>query len=133
VKLARKYKLPESTDIVYHNSSWNNSGNYFYKMYQNENPESEIDIKDFTYPGPLPHSKETSVVMIIDGIEAASRSLKEKTHESLKELIENMVEQKIKSGQLQNAELTFRDISILKATLLDELINVYHARIAYPK
>jgi hypothetical protein len=133
VKLARKYKLPEvliSFITTHHGTT---QANYFYKMYQNENPESEIDIKDFTYPGPLPHSKETSVVMIIDGIEAASRSLKEKTHESLKELIENMVEQKIKSGQLQNAELTFRDISILKATLLDELINVYHARIAYPK
>jgi membrane-associated HD superfamily phosphohydrolase len=102
-------------------------------MYQNENPEKEIDKSIFTYPGPLPQDKETAVLMLIDGIEAASRSLNEKTVEKIRELIDNMVEQKIRSNQLINADLTFRDISILKSTLLEKLVNIYHVRIEYPK
>jgi hypothetical protein len=71
--------------------------------------------------------------MLTDGIEAAARSLKEKSVEKLREMIDNMVEQKIRSGQLIDADLTFRDITILKNTLLEKLTNIYHARIEYPK
>jgi putative nucleotidyltransferase with HDIG domain len=133
VRLARKYRLPEvliSFITTHHGTT---QANYFYKMYQNENPEKEIDKSIFTYPGPLPQDKETAVLMLIDGIEAASRSLNEKTVEKIRELIDNMVEQKIRSNQLINADLTFRDISILKSTLLEKLVNIYHVRIEYPK
>lgn len=133
VQLARKYKLPEilvSFITTHHGTS---QANYFYKMYQNENPEVKIDPEKFSYPGPLPFSKETAVLMLTDGIEAATRSLKEKSVEKLRELIDNMVEQKIRTGQLMDADLTFRDITILKNTLLEKLINIYHARIEYPK
>jgi membrane-associated HD superfamily phosphohydrolase len=71
--------------------------------------------------------------MIIDGIEAASRSLKEKTMENLNELINKMVDQKIRDRQLEQSDLTFRDITIIKETLLNKLINIYHVRIEYPK
>ena len=87
----------------------------------------------FTYPGPLPQNKETAVLMLIDGIEAATRSLSEKSVENIRHLIDEMVEQKIKNNQLVNADLTFRDINILKITLLEKLTNIYHARIQYPK
>ena len=87
----------------------------------------------FVYPGPLPRTKEAAVVMIVDGIEAASRSLKEKTVDNLKELIQKMVDQKIRDHQLRESELTFRDITIIKKTLLDKLVNIYHVRIEYPK
>ena len=92
-----------------------------------------MDEKSFIYPGPLPRTKEAAVVMIIDGIEAASRSLKEKTMENLKELINKMVDQKIRDRQLEQSDLTFRDITIIKETLLNKLINIYHVRIEYPK
>ena len=133
IQLARKYKLPEvliSFIATHHGTS---QANYFYRMYQNENPGKEIDNKLFTYPGPLPQNKETAIVMLIDGIEAASRSLKDKSFDAIRVLIETMVEQKIRSNQLINSDLTFKDISILKSTLLEKLVNIYHARIEYPQ
>jgi putative nucleotidyltransferase with HDIG domain len=133
VKLAQKYRLPEvliSFITTHHGTT---QTNYFFKMYQNENPEKDVDPKMFTYPGPLPQNKETAVLMLIDGIEAATRSLKEKSVGNIREMIENMVEQKIRSNQLINADLTFKDISILKSTLLEKLTNIYHVRIEYPK
>ena len=133
VKLARKYGLPEiliSFITTHHGTT---QANYFYRMYQNENPGKVIDRNIFTYPGPLPQNKETAVLMLIDGIEAASRSLMEKSVDNIRDLIESMVEQKIRSNQLIDADLTFKDISILKSTLLEKLVNIYHVRIEYPK
>jgi putative nucleotidyltransferase with HDIG domain len=133
IKLAHKYGLPEiliSFIATHHGTT---QATYFYRMYQNENPGKEVDRSAFTYPGPLPQNKETAVLMLIDGIEAASRSLKDKSVDNIHDLIDSMVEQKIRSGQLIDADLTFKDISILKNTLLEKLVNIYHVRIEYPK
>lgn len=133
VQLARKYKLPEvliSFITTHHGTS---QANYFYRMFQKENPGMMVDPEKFSYPGPLPFSKETAVLMLTDGIEATARSLKEKSVEALRKMIDEMVEQKIRSGQLINADLTFRDITVLKETLLEKLVNIYHVRIEYPK
>jgi len=133
IKLARKHGLPEiliSFIATHHGTT---QTDYFYKMYQIENPKENVDRNMFTYPGPLPQNKETAVLMLIDGIEAATRSLKEKSVDNIREVIEKMVEQKIQSNQLINADLTLREISILKATLLEKLVNIYHVRIEYPK
>ena len=133
VKLARKYGLPEiliSFITTHHGTT---QTDYFYKMYQIENPKEDVDRNMFTYPGPLPQNKETAVLMLIDGIEAATRSLKEKSVDNIREVIEKMVEQKIRANQLTDADLTFREISLLKATLLEKLVNIYHVRIEYPK
>ena len=133
VKLAHKYRLPEILIAFITTHHGTTQTDYFYKTYKNENPEINVDPKMFTYPGPLPQNKETAVLMLIDGIEAATRSLKEKSVDNIRNLIERMVEQKIQSNQLINADLTFRDINILKITLLEKLINIYHVRIEYPK
>ncbi len=133
VRLAKKYRLPEvliSFITTHHGTT---QANYFYKMYQIENPDEKVDAQSFTYPGPLPQDKETAVLMLTDGIEAAARSLKEKSVDTIRDMIESMVEQKIAKNQLQNADLTFREISILKSTLLEKLVNIYHVRIEYPK
>jgi len=132
-QLAQKYKLPEVLISFIKTHHGTSQTNYFYKMYRNENPGIEIDINKFTYHGELPQSRETAVVMIIDGIEAAARSLKEKTIDSFRNLIETMVEQKIKSNQLIHADLTLQQISIMKSTLLEKLVNIYHVRIEYPE
>ncbi|MCL1821976.1 MAG: transmembrane HD family protein, partial [Prolixibacteraceae bacterium] len=105
---------------------------YFYLKYKQENPDEELDITDFSYPGPLPHSREASVVMLIDGIEAASRSMKEKTDQSLKKLIDEMIDAKLNDKQLVNSELTLSDITKIKGILLKKLISNYHVRIEYP-
>ncbi|HET6560069.1 MAG TPA: HDIG domain-containing protein [Prolixibacteraceae bacterium] len=133
VKLAQKYRLPEvliSFITTHHGTT---QTDYFYKNYKKENPDLDVDPKMFTYPGPLPQNKETAVLMLIDGIEAATRSLSEKSVENIRTLIDEMVDQKIKTNQLINADLTFREINILKITLLEKLTNIYHARIQYPK
>lgn len=133
VKLAQKYRLPEILIAFITTHHGTTQTDYFYKNYKKENPDMEVDPKMFTYPGPLPQNKETAVLMLIDGIEAATRSLTEKSVENIRNLIEEMVEHKIKNNQLINADLTFRDINILKITLLEKLTNIYHARIQYPK
>ena len=132
VKVARRHKLPEILIDFISSHHGTTQAKYFYTMYKNEHPEEEVDAKEFTYPGPPPKSKETSVVMLTDGVEAAARALKEKTRESLHQLIEKMVEDKLTSGQLDNAELTLREIRIFKETALEKLMNIYHVRIEYP-
>ncbi len=133
VKLAKKNNLPEMLIDFISSHHGTTQAKYFYTLYQKENPDAEIDSKDFTYPGPEPRSKETAVVMLTDGIEAASRALKDKTYESLKGLIENMVAQKLEAGQLDNANLTLNEIRIFKETILEKLMNIYHIRIEYPE
>ena len=133
VKLARRNKLPEVLIDFITSHHGTMQAKYFYTLYKNEHPEVVADPSDFTYPGPRPKSKETSVVMIIDGIEAATRSLKEKTPVTIREVVDKMVQQKLDDGQLDNAELTLRDIKIIKDTLVEKLMNIYHVRIEYPK
>lgn len=131
-RLAKKHKLPQiliDFILTHHGTT---QATYFYKMYQKENPGTNVNADDFSYPGPIPTNKECAVVMLTDGIEAAARALQDKTYANLKELISNMVEKKIQDEQLINADLTFREISILKETLLEKLKNIYHLRIEYP-
>ena len=133
VQLARKYKLPEvliSFITTHHGTT---QSNYFYKKYQIENPGIEVDTTLFSYPGPLPHNKEMAVLMLTDGIEATAHSLKEKSAATFREMIDYLVDQKIKSNQLIDADLTLREITILKSTLLEKLVSIYHIRIEYPK
>lgn len=133
VKLARRHKLPEVLINFITTHHGTTKAKFFYTLYKNEHPNEMIDPVEFSYPGPRPYNKETSVVMLIDGIEAATRSLKEKTPANIRELINRMVSEKLDEGQLDDAELTMRDIRILKETLFEKLMNVYHVRIEYPK
>jgi cyclic-di-AMP phosphodiesterase PgpH len=133
VKLARRHKLPEAlTEFIatHHGTS---KAQYFYVKHQEENPNTKVNEEMFVYPGPLPRTKEAAVVMIIDGIEAASRALKEKTLDNLRDLVNTMIDQKIKDKQLEQCDLTFRDVKTIKETLLNKLTNIYHVRIEYPK
>jgi len=133
VKMAQKYKLPEPIIEFIATHHGTTKANYFFLKHRHDNPDKSTDSDQFIYPGPLPKSKEASVVMLIDGIEAASRSLKDKTYDSLRELINRMIDEKIKLNQLDSSLLTFIDINIIKETLLNKLINIYHVRIEYPK
>jgi putative nucleotidyltransferase with HDIG domain len=133
VKMAQKHKLPTPIIEFIATHHGTTKANYFYIKHQQEHPEEPLNEQAFIYPGPLPRSKEAAVVMLVDGIEAASRSMKEKTRENLKELIDNMIDKKIADRQLDDSALTFKDINTIKATLLIKLITIYHIRIEYPK
>ncbi len=133
IRLARKNNLPEKLIEFIATHHGTTKAKYFYLKQQEDFPNQQVEKDAFSYPGPLPTSKEAAVVMLVDGIEAASRSMKDKTEENLRELVNNMVNQKVNEHQLDNSKLTFRDINNIKNILVNKLINIYHVRIAYPK
>ena len=105
---------------------------YFYNSFKNQYPDREIDESAFTYPGPNPFSKETAVLMMADSVEAASRSLKEHTEESIRQLVDKIVDGQIADGLLKSAPLTFRDVETVKDVFVDKLKTMFHTRISYP-
>lgn len=132
VKLAYKYKLPESIiDFIrtHHGSS---KTRFFYNKQKMEKPELPIDENMFTYKGPRPFSRETAVVMMVDSVEAASRSLKDYSEKSISNLVDNIIDDQIKEEQFSNSNITFRDLTIIKQVLKLKLQAIYHTRIEYP-
>ena len=130
VELGRKHKLPEQVIEFIKTHHGTTKTAYFFS--KNGGPQGETDEK-FTYPGPLPSTRETAVVMLADSIEAASRSLVDKSSENFKKIIDIVFNQKIEAGQLNEAPLTFKDITLLKEVFLEKLQNIYHVRVAYPQ
>jgi cyclic-di-AMP phosphodiesterase PgpH len=130
IELARKHKIPEQIiDFIRTHHGTTKTSYYYNKL--NNIKNGPIDEKKFTYPGPLPSSRETAVLMLADSIEAASRSLEAKTSDNFKELIDSVFKQKIEAGQLDYAPLTFKDITLLKEVFLEKLLNIYHVRVSY--
>ena len=132
VELARKHKIPEQIiDFIKTHHGTTKTGYFF--IQSNKKAGKATDESRFTYPGPVPSTRETVVVMLADSIEAASRSLDKKDTISLKKLIDNIFRQKTEAGQLDYAPLTFNDITLLKEIFLEKLLNIYHVRITYPQ
>ncbi len=133
IKIAKKHKLPQS--IIDFIETHHGAGKvmYFYTSFKNKYPDKEIDEDKFTYPGPDPFSKETAVLMMADSVEAASRSLKEKTSETIRELIDKIIDRQVNANRFANVDITFKDINQIKDIFTDALINIYHARIEYPE
>jgi putative nucleotidyltransferase with HDIG domain len=131
VELARKHKLPDQIiDFIRTHHGTTKTAFFFSK---NGNGSNGSDERKFTYPGPLPFTRETAVVMLADSVEAASRSLVVKSSENFSKIIDLVFSQKIEAGQLNDAPLTFKDINLLKEVFLEKLQNIYHVRVAYPQ
>ena len=105
---------------------------YFYITYKNEHPNEETDDSLFTYPGPKPSTKEQAILMLADCVEAASHSLKEYTEENINKLVDNIVEGKLRDGELTMSPITFLDIHTIKEVFKKRLMAIYHTRISYP-
>jgi len=133
VEIGKKHNLPEKIIDFIRTHHGTSTVQYFYRSFINANPDKEVDISEFTYPGPKPSSKENAVMMMADSVEAASRTLKIYTPESIHELVENIVEHQAKEDQFSEADLTFGDISIIKEIFENRLSNIYHSRIEYPE
>ncbi len=130
VELAHQHKIPEQIiDFIGTHHGTTKTGYYYIQL--NKKSKDEIDEARFTYPGPVPATRETAVVMLADSIEAASRSLDKKNNENFVKLIDHIFKLKIEAGQLDYAPLTFRDITLLKEIFLEKLHNIYHVRITY--
>jgi putative nucleotidyltransferase with HDIG domain len=131
IEIAKKYNLPDRViDFIrtHHGTS------LVYYFYMKEKAVNEnLDIKDFSYPGPTPFSKETAILMMCDSLEAASKSLKEPTSTKINEFVENIINKQMESGQFLNADITFKEIQSIKKVLKNKLANIYHLRIEYPE
>ena len=86
----------------------------------------------FRYPGPRPYSRETAVVMIVDTVEAACRSMKEHTKEATDKTVDRLIDGKIAAGQLDNCQLSYGDIARIRAMLKAKMMSIYHVRVEYP-
>jgi cyclic-di-AMP phosphodiesterase PgpH len=133
VELARKHKLPEKLIDFIRTHHGTGKVQYFYRSYIKKFPNKDIDISKFSYPGPKPMSKETAVLMMADSVEAASRSLTDYTDKTIDNLVETIINNQINDGQFDNAEVTFKDVTTIKAIFKDKIANIYHARIKYPE
>jgi putative nucleotidyltransferase with HDIG domain len=131
IEIARKYNIPDrvidfirthhGTSLVY----------YFYEK------DSKLEVKpnkeDYMYSGPKPFSKETAIVMMCDGVEAASKSLKNPDFNKINDFVNMIIGRQISSDQFINANITFKEIEIIKKVLINKLINIFHIRIEYPQ
>lgn len=133
IKIAKKYNLPQQ--IIDFIATHHGEGvtRFFYNSYKNEHPDEEVDILDFSYPGPNPFSKETGILMMADTVEAASRSLPEYTDASIAGLVDKLIDGQVRDGLLKNTPLTFKDIDTAKGIFKDKLKTIYHSRIVYPE
>ena len=133
LELAKEYDIPKvvSDMIVQHHGT--TLVKYFYYTLKNssENPD-EIREEDFRYPGPKPQSKEAAIIMMADSVEAAVRSIQEPTFEKIEDMVNNIVKDKMNSNQLNECDLTFRELEVIKACFLRVLKGIYHHRIEYP-
>lgn len=132
IELAKKHNLPDKLIDFIRTHHGTNLVYYFYKKEEEYNPNS-TDINKFRYPGPIPFSKETAVVMICDACEAASKSLKEPTAKSLDIFVDKIVKNQMENAQFQNADITFREIERVKKVVKKKLKNIHHLRIEYPE
>ncbi len=132
LRLAREENLPEIVlDFIAEHHGTQLIG-YFHSRAKDEFGEDNVNESDFRYPGPKPQSKETAIAMMADSIESATRVLQEPTPERVRSLVDGIVEGKREDGQLDEAPLTLREITVLKDTFVKVLSGIYHHRIDYP-
>jgi cyclic-di-AMP phosphodiesterase PgpH len=132
IEIARKNRLPEQIIDFIRTHHGTTTVQFFYRTQKKQNPESDIDVSKFTYPGPIPFSKEMALVMLADSVEAASRSLRELTHDSINDLVDNIVYYQMINEQYNNSNITYKDIGIIKGIFKRKLMNIYHVRVEYP-
>jgi len=133
--LARKHRLPQSFIDIIREHHGTTLVFYFYhkQLQQVENEEETVDEKLFRYPGPKPHTKESAIIMMADTVEAASRSLDEITEEALTKMVDKLVKEKADDNQLDECQLTFEELGVVKKTLVKTLSITGHLRVKYPE
>lgn len=133
LKLADKYHLPAAVKAFISTHHGRSKAMYFYITWMNAHPGEKPDEEAFTYPGPNPSTREQAILMMADSVEAASRSLKEYNEESIKKLVNSIIDGKVKDGYLMNCPITFADITATKQVFIENLKTIYHSRISYPE
>lgn len=134
IAMARQYRLPQAVVDVIPQHHGTRRIHYFYDkaLAQHDPEKGELHESDYRYPGPKPRTREAAIIMLADGVEAGSRVLKDPSHQRLSGLIEEMVERVVAEGQLEECDLTFRDLSKVQDAFFQILIGVFSRRISYP-
>ena len=131
LELAAEYKLPRALRAFITEHHGTGTITYFLDKAR-QRPADPLDAAEFEYPGPLPQTAETAVVMLADGVEAATRVLNEPTAQKIRDVIEHIVRQRVEQGQLADAPLTLRQLETIKSEFTRVLVGMYHNRIDYP-
>ena len=132
LKMADKYNLPTVIRDFIATHHGLGKAKYFYVNYHNEHPDEPVDDLLFTYPGPNPFTREQACLMMADTVEAASRSLPDYTEQSIRGLVERLVDGQVADGYFRECPITFRDIQYAKTVLIEKLKTIYHTRVNYP-
>lgn len=133
VKLAEKANLPTIIRDFILTHHGRGLTKFFYIKYCNEHPGEDVDKTPFQYPGPNPFTREQAILMIADGVEAASRSLSEYTEDTISALVNKIIDGDVTDGYFKECPITFRDLALAKLVLIERLKAIYHTRISYPE
>ncbi len=133
IKMARERRIPKKIIQFIATHHGTTRVEYFYRQHLEANPLSPGDTAAFQYPGPKPKTKEQTILMIADSLEAACKSLKKPTGKDIDELVDGIVASKIKHGQLEDSTLTFKELGACKDVFRGMLRSIHHVRVEYPK
>ena len=133
VEIAKKNNLPDRIIDFIRTHHGTSTTYYFLRKEQELNPDTKVKVEKFQYKGPIPFSKETAILMMCDAAEAASKSLKNPTAQSINDLIDKIVSKQVSNNQFVNSDITFREINIIRKVIKKKLMNIYHLRVEYPE
>ena len=134
IRLAREANLPDVlVSFIPEHHGTQDISYFLAKAKEGLGPGEQVDLEAFRYPGPRPQRRETAIVMLADSVESATRTLQDPTPDRVRELVETIVEGKIRAGQLDEAPITLRELRTIKESFLTVLSGVYHQRIEYPE
>lgn len=105
---------------------------YFYHKAQ-KFTDGEVDINQYCYAGPKPQTKIAAIIMIADGCEAASRTIKDRSRENVNEVVRKIVNDRMELGQFDECEITIKELNVIIHTVVNNLTGIYHSRVKYPK
>ncbi len=131
IEIARKYNIPDRV-IDFIRTHHGTSLVYFFYMKEKE-MNDKVSTLNFRYPGPIPFSKETAILMMCDSVEAASKSLKEPTSAKIDDFVERIINKQMDEAQFLNSNITFKEIQLIKKVLKQKLKNIFHLRVEYPE
>lgn len=133
IELAQKYKIPNVIkDIIQEHHGDTLVAFFYHKAMNGENPDL-VQEDSFRYSGPKPQSKEAALIMIADSVEAAVRSIQQPTKGKIEALVRQIIKSKLDDGQLDECDLTLKDLNIIANSFLNVLFGIFHERIEYPK
>ncbi len=132
LEIAQQYKLPQKIKDFISTHHGTTTVAYFYNKALEKDSVEQVKESEFKYSGPKPFTKETGIVMIVESIEAAVRSLKKPTYKDIEDICEEIIFQRLNNKQLEDCPLTFADLTKIKKAILPNLSSMYHKRVKYP-